>query len=223
MNIPSEKNFTLGKVKSVKDGGLDAHYEVQESVGAEVYVKKVHEESAKDMHPDLAKCFKDLRPIMARIFNLTSFHTMLETPEFKATEKQKTSGREFADELLDKIDVRGISLSGQDDNVGVAITAVLTVMDGQKTCINSPRIKFASVKYGFEEELETIISTIESEVYQFLFKGKKAQLELFGADGNPSEAAANAGADGDDAADLFPVVKDPADENDPNDENDPEV
>lgn len=207
MNIPSENNFALSKVKAIKDGGLDVHFEVQETVGQEIYTEKYHMESAKDIHPDLRQCFKDLRPILGRIFNLTSFLTMLETPEFKANTKQQDAARAFADELLGKIEVRGISLSGKDDNVGVVITGLLEVMNGQKTCINSPRVKFSNITYGFEEELEEIIARIETEVYLFLFKGKKAQLELFDAAGDATDhGKSNTESD----PEMFPEVKDPA-------------
>ena len=69
MLIPSEKAFALSKVKTLKDGGLDVHYEVTETIGNESYTNKYHVESAKDIHPDLRDCFDRLRPIMGRIFN----------------------------------------------------------------------------------------------------------------------------------------------------------
>ena len=49
MLIPSEKAFALSKVKTLKDGGLDVHYEVTETIGNESYTNKYHVESAKDM------------------------------------------------------------------------------------------------------------------------------------------------------------------------------
>jgi len=240
MNIPSEKNFALSKVKVIKDGGLDVHFEVTETIGEEVYTEKYHMESPKDIHPDLRACFKELRPIMARIFNLTSFVTLLETPDFDATETQRNDGRKFADELLNKIEVRGISLSGKDDNVGVVLTGLFTVINNQKTCINSPRMKFSNIVYGFEEELEEIIGRLEAEVYLFLFKGKKAELELFSADGGPSASMAtgptkprkNAKKDknvvAESGAGLFPEMNDPAleedqDESQEEDQEDPEI
>lgn len=79
-----------------------------------------------------------------------------------------------------------MSYSGQDDNVGVVLTGLFTVSNNQNTAINSPRLKFNTETFGFEEELEAIVADIENEVYAFLFKGKKAQLELFGADGEPA-------------------------------------
>ena len=70
------------------------------------------------------------------------------------------------------------------------LTGLFTVANEQKVCINSPRLRFSTETWGFEEELENIIAEIESEVYAFLFKGKKAELTLFGEDeeqGNNNE------------------------------------
>ena len=215
MFVPSEKAFALSKVKLIKDGGLDVHYEVTETVGNESYTNKYHVESAKDIHPDLRACFDRLRPIMGRIFNITSFLSFIDTPDTKATKAQKDAARDFADEMLKNIEVRGVSYSGQDDNVGVVLTGLFTVSNNQKTAINSPRLKFNTETFGFEEELEEIVSDIENEVYEFLFKGKKAQLELFGADGEPAPGLV---AEPEKEGGLFPEVGDPANEDDPEDE-----
>ena len=215
MLIPSERAFALSKVKTLKDGGLDVHYEVTETIGNESYTNKYHVESAKDIHPDLRDCFDRLCPIMGRIFNITSFLSMVETSDFKATKKQSELSRDFADEMLKNIEVRGVSFSGQDDNVGVVLTGLFTVSNNQKTAINSPRLKFNTETFGFEEELEEIVSDIENEVYEFLFKGKKAQLELFGADGGPAPGLV---AEPEKEGGLFPEVGDPANEDDPEDE-----
>lgn len=216
MLIPSEKAFALSKVKTLKGGGLDVHYEVTETIGDESYTNKYHVESAKDIHPDLRDCFNRLRPIMGRIFNITSFLSIVETPDFKATQKQNELSRDFADEMLKNIKVRGVSFSGQNDNVGVVLTGSFTVLDNQKTAINSPRLKFNTKVFGFEKELEEIAADIETEVYAFLFKGKKAQLELFGADGEPAPGLSAEKVEGNG---LFPDVDDLADDPEPNDEN----
>lgn len=206
MPIPTKEKFALSKVKLLKDGGLEVHYEVTEVVGNESYTNKYHVLSAKDIHPDLRELFNDLRPIMGRIFNITSYKSMMATPDFKATKKQLEIADLFADECLKNIEVRGVSLSGQYDNVGVVLTGLFTVSNNQKTAINSPRLKFNTETFGFEEELETIVNTIENEVYGFLFEGKKAQLELFGEDGE-----ANPSVFGDDENDdNFPEMEDPA-------------
>lgn len=215
MLIPSEKAFALSKVKTLKGGGLDVHYEVTETIGDESYTNKYHVESAKDIHPDLRDCFNRLRPIMGRIFNITSFLSIIETPDFKATQKQNELSRDFADEMLKNIKVRGVSFSGQNDNVGVVLTGSFAVLDNQKTAINSPRLNFNTKVFGFEKELEEIAADIETEVYAFLFKGKKAQLELFGADGEPAPGLS---AEKVEDNGLFQNVDDLADENEENDE-----
>jgi hypothetical protein len=191
--IPTEKNYNLSKVKLNPNGGLQADYQVTETVGGEPSITDYHANVSRDIHPDLRGLFEDLRPIVARVFNITSFLTLLETDEMKLPASKMLSARAFAQELIAKIDVRGVSWSGSDDNVGVIITSVFETPNGLKTCINTPRIKLAQVSFGFEEELEKIVEAIKTEVYQFLFNGKQAQLSLFGeqAPAGESGTAAN--------------------------------
>ena len=201
--IPTEKNYNLSKVKLNPNGGLQADYQVTETVGGEPSITDYHANVSRDIHPDLRGLFEDLRPIVARVFNITSFLTLLESDEMKLTESKKLMARQFADELIAKIDVRGVSWSGTDDNVGVIITAVFETPNGLKTCINTPRIKTAQISFGFEEEMEKIVDAIKTEVYQFLFNGKQAQLSLFGeqAPAGESGTAAN-DAPGDDMPEM---------------------
>lgn len=201
--IPTEKNYNLSKVKLNPNGGLQADYQVTETVGGEPSVTDYHANVSRDIHPDLRGLFEDLRPIVARVFNITSFLTFLDSDEMKLPESKKMFARAFADELIAKIDVRGVSWSGTDDNVGVVITAVFETPNGLKTCINTPRIKMATISFGFEEELEKIVDAIKTEVYQFLFNGKQAQLSLFGeqAPAGESGTAANDGT-GDDMPEM---------------------
>ena len=186
---PGEKNFNLSKVKLLPNGGLQANYQVTENVGGELSVTDYQANVTRDIHPDMRKLFEDLRIIVGRVFNITSFLTMLESDEMKLPESKLVKARAFADELISKIDVRGLSWSGTDDNAGVVVTAVFETPNGLKTCINTPRIKLATISFGFEEELEQIADSIKSEVYQFLFDGKQAQLQLFGGDGQPAQGA----------------------------------
>ena len=212
MPVPTKEKFSLSKVKLLKDGGLDVHFEVTEVVGNESYTNKYHVLSAKDIHPDLRKLFKDLCPIMGRVFNITSFKSMIATPDFKATKKQIEIADSFANECLGNIEVRGVSLSGQDDNVGVVLTGLFTVSNNQKTAINTPRMKYAVETFGFEEELENIVCDIENEVYEFLFDGKRAQMDLFGADGELNPLVFGNDADNENENDMSPEMEDPADD-----------
>ena len=187
--IPTEKDFNLSKVKLLPKGGIQAEYQVTQVVGGEPSVLDRNETCTRDVHPDMSKMFADLRMIVARVFNITSFLTLLESDEMKLPESKKMLARNFADELIQKIEVRGVSWSGSDDNVGVVITAVFETPNGLKTCINTPRIKLAQISFGFEEELETIADAIKKEVYAYLFRGKQAQLSLFGGPTTGEEQA----------------------------------
>lgn len=185
--IPTEKDFNLSKVKLLPKGGIQAEYQVTQTVDGENSLIDRNETCTRDVHPDLLGLFDDLRNIVGRVFNITSFLTLFDTDEMKLTDAKKMIARKFADELLGKIEVRGISWSGTDDNVGVIITSVFETPNGLKTCINTPRIKMAQISFGFEEELEKIVEEVKKEVYAYLFKGKQAQMSLFGAATNDTE------------------------------------
>ena len=181
--IPTEKDFNLSKVKLLPKGGIQAEYQVTQIVDGETSLIDRNETCTRDVHPDLLAMFTDLRTIVARVFNITSFLTFLESDDMKLTESKKMLARNFADELLAKIEVRGVAWSGTGDNTGVVITSVFETPNGLKTSINTPRIKMATISFGFEEELETIVESIKKEVYAYLFKGKQAQMSLFGDNG----------------------------------------
>lgn len=180
VQVPEEKDFNLSKVKIEKNGGLKVSYQITQVINNEPSIIDREETRNSDPHPDLKGLFKDLRSIVGRVFNVTSFLTLVESKEFGASKAQKDMARDLSNEILDKIDVRGVAWSGTDDNIGVIVTAVFETPNGLKTCINTPRIKLSQISFGFEEELEKICQSIKSEVYEFLFKGKQAQLSLFG-------------------------------------------
>lgn len=178
--IPTEKDFNLSKVKLLPKGGIQAEYQVTVNVDGENSLIDRNETCTRDVHPDLLGLFEDLRNIVGRVFNITSFLTLLESDEFTLSDAQKALARSFADQIVEKIEVRGVAWSGTGDNTGVVITSVFETPNGLKTCINTPRIKMATISFGFEEELEQIVERIKTEVYAYLFKGKQAQLSLFG-------------------------------------------
>lgn len=188
MLVPAEKAFNLVKVKTCKDGGLDVHYEITETVGNESYTNRYHVASAKDIHPDLKKLFGKIAPLMGNIFGLDFFLEMFRDAAFaKATKKQIDVANSYAESMRNNISVTGISFSGDGDNLGCVITAVYECKNGQKVALNSPRIKFNSESFGIESDLDEIAHGIIHETYLFLFKGKKAEMELFGADGNATK------------------------------------
>lgn len=162
--------FHLSKVKRNKECGLQADYQITESVDGASSITDYSVNVSRDVHPDLTNLFAQLRPLFAKVF----------VPEIKVEAE------------LDKIDVRGLSWSGRAEDEGVVITAVVETVNGLKTCINTPRIKMAQASFGFEEGIESISNAIRREVYEFLYNGKSSQLSLFGDEpGEQQEEAEN--------------------------------
>lgn len=173
-----KKDFNLSKVKLLPKGGLTAEYQLTENVGGELSVTDYKATYTRDVHPDMSGAFQDLRIIVARVFGMTSFLSFMASE--KLPKDKIENAKKFAEQLMDRIDVRGISLSGSDDDPAVIITSVYEVENGQKSAMNTPRLRMANISFGFEEQLDTIIEQIKEEVFAYLFEGKQAQLSLFG-------------------------------------------
>jgi len=192
MNNVTEKAFSLAKVKKLKGGGLDVHYEVAENNGSETYNNKYHVENVREVHPDMTKLFDDLKPIVAQVFGMLDFKSTANELTIKGRAEQSGTRssmiKEHFDaleaEILSRIDVTGIVLSGADNNVGAIIKATYKTPNNMVAALNTPRLKFDMTYFGFEGDLEKTAHLIEVEVFEYLFKGKQAQLELFGESGN---------------------------------------
>lgn len=185
MKTPNESAFYLSKVKIINGGGLDVHFEVEEKCGEEIYRENYHLASSKDIHPDLQKAFDRLKPYLAQVFYLNMFELTVQDEKFKATKAQIALAKNLTETILASIKVIGLSLSGKDDNVGVVLTGTIISPNNQKMAINTHRMKLSDALYGFEIDMEEIVGQIEREVYLFLFKNKKAQLEIFDEFGKP--------------------------------------
>lgn len=184
IQIPKVEDFALGKIRLAKDGGVLLEYELTEKAAGETYCNEYSVNLSRDIHPDLRNLFARLSAIVARAVNMTSFLSFLEAEcEDAQTDEMYDlldRARAFANEIVDGIEVKGVSFSGAGENVGVVISSVFTTGNGLKANINTPRIKLSNVSFGFEDELEEIVSEIEREAYAYLFEGKQAQMSLFG-------------------------------------------
>lgn len=171
------EQFTLGKVKT-KGQGLEVNFEVEETTGVEVYHDQKQVKSDKTPHPDLTKYLDVLRGYMAQIYYFSVLNEIRDSKVFMATAKQIKFLDEKFKSLVTKITVTGVSLSGKEDNRGIIITAKLKTETGQEVAINSQRLKYNGTKYGFEEDLENLMTDLEGEVYEYVINGKQAQLEM---------------------------------------------
>lgn len=171
------EKFTLNKVK-VKGQGLEAHWETEETKGAEVYHDKNNRKSDRVPHEDLSNILRVFRGYMAQVHYYSVINELVDSKVFLATPAQIKILKNKYKDLESKISITGISISGKDDNKGIIITATLKTGTGHVTAINSQRLKYNGTHYGFEEDLENLITDLESEVFEYIINGKAAQLEM---------------------------------------------
>ena len=200
MNNIQISQFKLRKVKLIKNGGLEVDYTTSETSGntpegAAVYEIGHVEKSTKLPHPDLTEKLLLMKPMVARVFSFSFFRQLIQHPDFAATSEQSRIAERMYQEIIGKISITGISISGEDANEGCIITATfLTDVNNNKTAINIPRVKFNSLTFGWEEELQELCQSISQETFEFLFENKIAEPELMFNDDEVIE---------DDAPDLF--------------------
>jgi len=180
MRKPNRTAFTLEKVKAIKGGGLEINYTVEDVIGQEAYHDQDVKKSTKVPHPDLTGQLKLLVPMLARVYHFTFIREVILEAEFKAKPEQARYAERALQSMMEKITVNGVSISGQDQNKGIIIMGTFSADQVNiRMAINSHRIKFNATTYGFEEGIEEIITKLTDEVYEYLFEGKQAQLEMF--------------------------------------------
>ena len=115
METPKKENFSLQKVKLLPKGGIKTDYEMSFVLDSEIQTTERSEIAGREVHPDFKEALKALRPVVASLFD-------------------------FSDAAAERIEVRGIAISGAGDKAGVVITSVYETTNGMKTCINTPRL-----------------------------------------------------------------------------------
>lgn len=175
------QNFDLTKVKLTKDG-LDFSF-FEKGNGHNEYAVTCE----GIPHPDLTNQLDKLKEYLAKRLDL-----------LKGWDYAREHLRGNLDALQDAIkgyeaevqrcNVSGISIVGQDQLRGVKITGSLKCLQGS-VGLASPNITFSSEKLGYEKEVEEICEKIREEVYLYHFKNKRAQQDLVTQAEEAEEAA----------------------------------
>lgn len=182
MAIPSEQSFKLSKVQLKDNGCIKVNYEISESVGSLEYTNKYKIESTKEIHQDMKIVFSCLVDVLAETCNVYRLVDIVCLPKFEVTKEQRVITREELEETIRGMTVKSVTLSGKDDNVGCIISGEMKVKQGLKVTLITPRLKCNEEIFGFEHELGTALMSLQKEIYAYLFQGKQAELEVFGAD-----------------------------------------
>ena len=156
----TRENFSLKDLKLLKGGGIESITIIEMNIDGSFMEIKRKQETPVVPHPDLENLVRGLK------------ETLLISCRFKGLPK-----KEF-DILKEKTTVTAVHVSGQEQNEGVIISGKIQAENGSNIAINSPRMRFSSSVYGFEEQLQGEITLLEGELYKYLHEEKKAQLEI---------------------------------------------
>jgi hypothetical protein len=180
--VPKKEQFLLKQVK-VKSGVVEFKATLEYADGQDVIRPELNDKYPVEPHPHMIEALNKLKRPLAKVHGLIDLELIVDQKDFAATPAQQIYAANHTQDKLAKVTITGVAISGEDKNRGIVITGIF---DGQ--AINSKRLKFTGKKYGFEDELEEIVDEIEEEVFEFAFRGKKAQLDLaFEEEEKPSD------------------------------------
>ena len=172
-----ESQFDLQKVKLDKNEVLVDFIKVDSNEDGGKTKTPVSMKPPYQVHPDLASALSSMKETVLKDFG---YNKLLDAS------KGDDKVIEAWNELICNTTVTGVALGGSDQLRGAVITAKIKTDTGTRG-VSTKRIVFSSDKLGYEKKIEETIKTVTSEVYKYLFEGKRAQLELFDTDAEASE------------------------------------
>jgi hypothetical protein len=175
----NREKFKLSKIKLVGGGGLALKFDLEEIIGSDSYISSEDIKSSKEPHPDLADAVQEMRGMVGQIFGLSSIKTVTDSPKFGVDKVQGKFVQSWVDEMISRINITGISISGAEDKRGIVITATYLVDNRQRVAWNTPRVMLNGESRGFEERLKELVEIIEEEAFLFLYESKVANPEMF--------------------------------------------
>lgn len=175
--------FQLKSVRISKEG-VDATFTESRSIDKET--KKINHsiESNIAPHPDLIELRDKLKSCLIAAFGFDSVHNEAEK-YLKGAQMTKVNDKYL--DILGKIEVTKVSISGEDQLRGAVVSGKMESFNGSKCAINTPRIVFSSNKVGLEKTTQETVDLIAIETYKYFYENKRAQLDLFDKPGKTSK------------------------------------
>ena len=171
-------NFDLKKVK-IQNDFVECEFNEKRTIDG-VSHTLVHTLKAKYIpHPDLLYSRDKLKDVLIKSHHHHEVYN--EAIEYLKGEQKEKVEKAFLD-ICNKIEVTGVSISGDEQLKGAVVTGKIESHNGSKCAVNSPRIVFSSDKIGNEKDVEKIVELLTIETYKYLFEGKRAQTSLFDTD-----------------------------------------
>ena len=191
------KGYELVKFKFLNGGGVSVKFE-QDTEDKTISNRDTHTvDSPRDPHDDFTTIVDSLKGHFADVFSLRSFNLLTKTAkqltakEQQAADSLKSAFDKMNAEIVRKIEIVSVELTGEEDTAGIIIQGKLE-HNGYVTALKTPVLKFTEKKWGFEDKLNEIMDAIEEEVNQYLFENKSAEPDLFGENnGKPAKEEPN--------------------------------
>ena len=158
---PSKNQFNLSEMLIKSNGTVHIEYKSNIADGQEVLNITSKEEFGYLPHKDLTDVLQKYKPMLATCFY------------YDLTRKGEV------DNILSKITVTGIKLTGSDKTRGIVIKGSIKSKNNRNMPLNTENLRYNSTKYGFEDSFQELEEAIINEAYAFIFEDKRGQLKLF--------------------------------------------
>lgn len=171
-------NFELKRVKFIPNG-LEVDYNDCMNVDGET-VKTFHKvKNPEYPHPDLQNEAVKLRGYIVRLMGLMNFANITYLSDLSKQDKELDKQfKDFFDIQATRIIIREI-VRDEEKNT-VIIKYEFTGTDLSLFKMQTPKINLEGEILKFEIDMNTDLEGMKHEIFDYLFKGKRAQLSMFG-------------------------------------------
>lgn len=171
-------NFELKRVKFIPNG-LEVDYNDCMNVDGEI-VKTFHKvKNPEYPHPDLHRMAENLRNYVAKLMGVMNFANITYLSDLAKQDKELD--KQFQDFF--EIQTTRIMLSEivrDEEKNTVIIKYMFTGIDLSLFKMQTPKIQLEGETLKFEIEMDSDLENLKHEIFDYLFKGKRAQLSMFG-------------------------------------------
>ena len=171
-------NFELKRVKFIPNG-LEVDYNDCMNVDGET-VKTFHKvKNPEYPHPDLPNAAGKLRGYIVRLMGLMNFANITYLSDLSKQDKELDKQfKDFFEIQATRITIREI-VRDEEKNT-VIIKYEITGIDLSLFKMQTPKINLEGEILKFEIDMNTDLEGMKHEIFDYLFKGKRSQLSMFG-------------------------------------------
>lgn len=170
-------NFELKRVKFIPNG-LEVDYNDCINVDGEI-AKTFHKvKNPEYPHPDLSRMAGNLRNYVAKLMGVMNFANITYLSDLAKQDKELDKQfQDFFEIQATRIMIREI-VRDEEKNT-VIIKYEFTGVDLSLFKMQTPKIQLEGETLKFEIEMDSDLEYLKHEIFDYLFKGKRAQLSMF--------------------------------------------